>query len=352
MGRTAPKVPVAPELTKPSPKRTSSASTSRKGDLTKNARLLALRGALVAAGGITVEDAVARFNASRASIYRDIEALRAAGDAVEEERDGRARRYLIRRRPGSDAARFTLGELIALYLALSCMSAFEGTGLDDDVKSVFLKVERVLQRRDHDLAQHLARKFHDVNEAPRIYAERVEDVDDVVTGLLREEELELVHRSVLRGERSFTFRPYTLLVYKKGIYLAGYSSHRGTVVTLPLEGLVSVVRRAGVHFEVPAEYHPKKLLEGRWGLHDGPRTDVRIAFTSKVSSFVERRRWHPSQRIVRRPDGGLDMEITVNGTVELTSWVLSFGKEATLVAPEGLRQQIAEELRAAQAAYG
>jgi hypothetical protein len=139
-----------------------------------------VRSLLLRTGGATVDDLVARFHESRSSAYRDLEALRGSGEAVEEEHDGRTRRYSIKRRARADAMKFTLNELIALVLALSSMSAFQGTGLDDDVRTVVVKVECCLQRHDRDFARELGRKVHDVNEAPRIYAERTEDLKTLI----------------------------------------------------------------------------------------------------------------------------------------------------------------------------
>ena len=66
-----------------------------------------------------------------------------------------------------------------------------------------------------------------MNEARHIYEGRIEDVNDIVTALLREERLRVTHEGVSGGRKTFVLEPYTLLVYKKGLYLAGFShQHR------------------------------------------------------------------------------------------------------------------------------
>ena len=83
-------------------------------------------------------------------------------------------------------------------------------------------------------------------------------------------------------------------------------------------------------------------------LDGGPRTRVRIRFDTKVARFVQRRQWHPTQKI-KRVDGGIELTMEVAGTLELLSWVLGFGDKAEVLEPESLREEITGELaRAAQ----
>jgi hypothetical protein len=44
-----------------------------------------------------------------------------------------------------------------------------------------------------------------------------------------------------------------------------------------------------------------------------------------VASYIQRRQWHPSQRL-RRVDAGIEMTMDLRGTTELVSWVLGFGE--------------------------
>ncbi len=100
--------------------------------------------------------------------------------------------------------------------------------------------------------------------------------------------------------------------------------------------------RKGESFEYPKDFHPSQLADGAFGLFRGPATRVRIFFTGKVSRFVERRQWHPTQEI-RKVTGGIELMMTVAGTVELVSFVLGFGAEAEVLEPAELRSQVAEE---------
>src|SRR5262249_47587969 len=151
-------------------------------------------------------------------------------------------------------------------------------------------------------ARNLDRKIYDVNEAPHVYEGRLEHVNEILTALLKEQRLAVVHESV-RGRARFEIDPYTLLVYKKGLYLAGFSHKHQGIRTFALAGFVDVDWLKGRKFEYPADYHPSRLYEGAFGLIAGDPVRVRVRFSKKVARFVRRRRWHPSQTVAETTDG-------------------------------------------------
>ena len=77
---------------------------------------------------------------------------------------------------------------------------------------------------------------------------------------------------------------------------------------------------------------------------------MRVFFTERVARYVTRRLWHKTQKF-RRVPGGVVMTVRVMGTVEMASWVLSFGDQAEVLAPDELRASVAAELRRAAERY-
>jgi hypothetical protein len=166
--------------------------------------------------------------------------------------------------------------MISLYLSRAAFDFLAGTGFREDLDDVFKKLETTLKRKDFTAARHLDRKIFDVNEAPHIYEGRIEHVNEMMTALLREERLRVTHGSVARYQKPFVLEPLTLVIYKKGLCLAGYSHHHNGIRTFSLDGFRDVDWLRGERFEYPADYHPSKLAEGAFGLISGPRTRARI----------------------------------------------------------------------------
>ena len=238
--------------------------------------------------------------------------------------------------------------MVALSLSRRLFDFLAGTGFKENLDDVFARLEATLRRKDVAAARNLDRKLFDVNEAPHLYAGCVDDMNDIVTALLRKERLRVRHAGVGGGRTPFLVEPYTLIVCKKGLYLVGKSAHHEAVRTFALDGLRSVEWQKGDGFTYPPDYHPSTLAAGSFDLFPGTPEPVRI-FDKTVERFVRRRQWHPSQHIARVP-GGIELTMTVAPTADVASWVLSFGDKAQLLAPEVLRDEIAAELeRAARA---
>jgi len=313
------------------------------------ARLQEVRALVDSAAGASIYDIAERFEVSSRTALRYIQALQRAGEPLYEEMTGKRKVWRLMPTARRQAISLTTAQMVALFLSRRVFDFLAGTGFKEDLDDVFGKLEATLKRKDFVAVRNLDRKVFDVNEARHLYEGRIEDVNDIMTALLREERLRVTHEGVSGGRKTFVLEPYSLLVYKKGLYLAGFSHQHEEIRTFALDGFREVDWLKGDRFEYPADYRPEQLTEGAFGLIRGEPTHVRILFDPKVARYVQRRQWHPTQ-LFRRIDGGVEMTMDVRGTVEVVSWLLGFGDKVRVVEPDVLRQQVAgESARAARA---
>ena len=314
------------------------------------ARLNAVRDLLNTSGGVTVYDIAERFKVSVRTASRYLRALEDAGEFLYEERAGQRKVWRLMPTSRRETITLTTSQMVSLFLSKRTFDSLAGTGFKEDLDDIFARLEATLRREDFLAARNLDRKIYDINEARHLYEGRIEDVDDMVTALIKEHRLLVKHVSVEQGDRAFRLDPYSLLIYKKGLYLAGHSHHHDAVRTFALDGFREVDWLKGESFAYPDDYHPSRLAEGAFGLIGGPPTTVKIFFTDKVARYVTRRLWHATQAFSDVP-GGMEMTMTMRGTVELASWLLSFGEQAEVLEPVSLRDQVAGELARAAARY-
>jgi predicted DNA-binding transcriptional regulator YafY len=313
-------------------------------------RLADVRALLNAGEGASVYDVAERFDVSVRTALRYIRALQISGEPLYEEVAGRRKVWRLMASAHQQTITLTTAQMVALFLSRRVFDFLAGTGFKEDLDEVFAKLGAQLKRKDFAAARHLDRKVFDVNEARHIYDGRIEDVNDIVTALLREERLRVTHESVSGGRKTFVLEPYTLMVYKKGLYLVGLSHQHGEVRTFALDAFREVEWLRGQKFEYPANYRPEQVTEGAFGLIRGRPTKVRILFDPKVARYVERVMWHPTQKF-RRTAAGLEMTMEVSGTVEVVTWVLGFGGTAEVLEPAALREATAAEVVRAAARY-
>jgi predicted DNA-binding transcriptional regulator YafY len=309
------------------------------------ARLHELRTLLEGAEGITIYDVAERFAVNPRTALRYLQALSRAGEPLYEETSGKRKVWRLMPTARRQTITLTTAQMVALYLSRRVFDFLAGTGFKEDLDDVFAKLEATLRRKDFAAVRNLDRKVFDVNEARHLYEGRIEDVNDIMTALLREERLRVTQEGVSGRRKTFVLEPYTLLVYKKGLYLAGRSQgHGGEVRTFALDGFRQVEWLRGDKFEYPADFRPEQLTEGAFGLIRGKEeTRVRIWFDERVARYVQRRMWHPTQRF-RKVADGVEMTMEVRGTTEVVSWVLGFGRTARVLEPTGLREAVAKEL--------
>jgi predicted DNA-binding transcriptional regulator YafY len=315
-------------------------------------RLAEVRGLLNSGEGASVYDIAERFEVSVRTAIRYIRALQVAGEPLYEEVTGRRKVWRLMASARQQTVTLTTAQMVALFLSRRVFDFLAGTGFKEDLDELFGKLEAQLRRKDFTAARNLDRKVFDVNEARHLYEGRIEDVNDIVTALLREDRLRVTHESVSGGKKTFVLEPYTLMVYKKGLYLVGRSEgHGGELRTFALDAFREVEWLRGDKFDYPADYRPEQVTEGAFGLIRGPEvTRVRIVFAPKVARYVERVLWHPTQRF-KRTTAGLEMTMDVQGTTEVVGWVLGFGDGALVVEPAELRDTVAGELERAVRKY-
>lgn len=105
-------------------------------------------------------------------------------------------------------------------------------------------------------------------------------------------------------------------------------------------------------FEVPEEFDPNTYLGSSWSVWNEEPVEVALRFSPAVAGRVSEATWHPSQRTEPQPDGSLVWRVKVSGTVEIAPWIRSWGADAEVLAPQELRERIAQDSRRQADLYG
>jgi predicted DNA-binding transcriptional regulator YafY len=104
--------------------------------------------------------------------------------------------------------------------------------------------------------------------------------------------------------------------------------------------------RAPADFDVDAH-----IREGKLSFLLGPRMRLRLRLADFMGPTVEETPLSRDQRLKVELDGRLILEATVPDTLELRSWLASYGPHLEVLEPAGLRQQIGKDARAAASLY-
>ena len=153
--------------------------------------------------------------------------------------------------------------------------------------------------------------------------------------------------------REYVLSPYLIEPSSVGYatYVIGHASHFDAVRTFKLERILEAELLSET-FEVPEEYCGLALLSRAWGVMYGDETtQVTLRFSPAVARRVKESRWHPSQELEDCRDGGCILRVEVPHLLEMKPWIRSWGPDCEVLAPEALRQEVAEEMQRAAEAY-
>jgi predicted DNA-binding transcriptional regulator YafY len=105
-------------------------------------------------------------------------------------------------------------------------------------------------------------------------------------------------------------------------------------------------------YTIPEDFDANKYFDSSWGIIvEGEAKTIRLKFDAGIARIFEETIWHPSQMLKRQKDGSLLMTLQVMDTVELYSWILSWGDRVEVLEPEELRQDIIRTAEAMRRVY-
>ncbi len=324
---------------------------ARKRD--RLARLLSVASILYSRGsgesGVAVNEIAELTGMTKRTIYRDIRAL-------EEElgvpvfQAGRGR-YGIEKKYFLPPLRLSLPEAVVLFLSSRLIARWSDE-YDQAVISAFTKLADLLPQ---PIARHVAAAVLSVGRAnPNEPFTR--NFAHVAQGWADGRVVEFDYEAAGGERRRARVRPYFLEPDAAGrsVYLIGFDETVGAMRTLKVERIRNAVLTTD-RYEIPDDFDPDRWLAHSWGIWSSdttPTVDVRLRFDASVAHRVREAIWHRSQQLTELEGGGIEMSVTVAGTVEIRPWVLSWGDEVEVVVPPELREAVAAAVRRAAARYG
>lgn len=136
--------------------------------------------------------------------------------------------------------------------------------------------------------------------------------------------------------------PYRLWHYKGALYLLGHCHLRKDVRTFSIDR-ISAFRVTDQRFQLPLYFSIEDYFKDAFGIFRGEAEPVSLLFEKPASQWVRERKWHTSQRLTPLPAGKVRLDLQVAVTPELLEWVMGFGAQVEVLAPERLRRMVENE---------
>jgi predicted DNA-binding transcriptional regulator YafY len=295
---------------------------------------------------VRAEDIAAHFEISVRTVYRDIAALGEAGVPVVGEAGVG---YSLVKGYHLPPVMFTAEEASALSIAGKLVEHLTDASLRKQMDTALLKIRSVLPRERQDYLDRLERSITVVSGEPgpvprlssealipvqRALAERRVLALDYQAGQARE----LTRREV---------EPLGLVYYSDNWHLIAYCRLRRDVRDFRTDRILKLQLQNEV-FTGHADFSLKAYLEGE--RRRGQFEIVRVRFKPEVMGRVRRERfWGLVEETVQHD--GIAVTLLDSAPEWLSSWILSFGSMAQVLAPDKLRKIVSREADAIAAQY-
>lgn len=311
---------------------------------TRTARLRQLEETLLLKpGGMRAIDLSTQLNVDRRTVYRDLDFLADQGVPLWQENGV----FGINRIRYQTTIRLTYHESVALVLAGLLLART----FDERNPHVIAALRRLAVTLPEPFTPQLERA------ALRTQANHADPRHTAVLEAITEgwgsgRKVQITYQPP-NGEsaRERVIAPYTLEATDAGVYVIGYDESSDEIRTFKLERL-QTARVLPDTYTIPDDFDPETYLAHSWRIMTGEKpVSVVLRFNTDAAPYVRERTWHASQEIESEPDGGLTLHLCISEPREMLPWIRSWGAQVEVIAPDWLRERVAEELGNAAEIY-
>src|ERR1044071_3604467 len=147
------------------------------------------------------------------------------------------------------------------------------------------------------------------------------------------------NRGQVKAQQRRNVHPYHIACVENQWCMFGFDPARNDIRTFVLVRL-SKPRLGQGRFEVSKKFDLNEFLRGSLGLFKGTEDfEVVVDLDAFAADDVRGRRLHSSQELTELPKGMLRVRLRLNSLEEVEGGILGFGKPATVVGPEELRER-------------
>jgi len=157
---------------------------------------------------------------------------------------------------------------------------------------------------------------------------------------IREKVVIEIHYLSLKGENTKRIiAPYALTFRKRAWYLIGFCHLRNDTRTFRL-GRINRVNILSEKFEIPEDFSISEYFRSMWGVTRDRLYHFKVRFSNEAAIAIKTSRHHPDEKITELENGDILYELIAGGDEEFIRWVLSYGKNAEILAPKSSRKRM------------
>ena len=165
------------------------------------------------------------------------------------------------------------------------------------------------------------------------------------TAIASQQSLEIKYQPFDSELKTHLFHPYLLKQYNNRWFLFGREEGRTNLTNLPLDR-IQEISPASISYRPNTDIDLKAYFEDFIGVsrrNEDKVKKVEIKVYKETYNYIETKPLHGTQRVIRRDDDGVVIQIEVIINKELKQLLQSYGSGITVLNPSELSRYLAEE---------
>ena len=243
------------------------------------------------------------------------------------------------------------GELFSVALFDQLLEQYRNTPLENDLRSVFKKIEMSLPNKitlDSSFLQNQTTFIPD-----QMGTINPENFSKIFSALKNRHVLDFEYRPLQKTTwMTRRVNPLHAVCQKGNWYVMGFCHDKKDIRVFNFSRMQNVTE-SKEEFDIPEDFNPDKYFDkeiGIW-LSATKRYTVELLISAEIGTFALERSWNKNQKIEQREDGSVWVSFETTQLPEVKRWVLGQGKTVKVLGPDELIAQVKEEVAAVLGMY-
>lgn len=237
----------------------------------------------------------------------------------------------------------TEGELLAFFLSVEISKRYLGTGLEKTLRSAVEKLSKTIKGAITVDLETL--RSHYSFSGPSLLVENEQALIDLHHAIADSRRVWMRYYTASRNEHTErVVHPYHLINIRGDWYLVAYDEFRQELRSFSI-ARIEDWKLQTEKFKRDPEFSITKYMGSAFQAErGGEAVEVVIQFAPQAARYIREKHWHDTQTIEELADGGLLLRFQTGGLGEVKRWVLQYGGDAEVIAPEQLREDCKNEI--------
>ncbi|RJP83421.1 MAG: WYL domain-containing protein [Desulfobacteraceae bacterium] len=239
----------------------------------------------------------------------------------------------------------TFPEIISLCMMVGESVVFKGTEIDRHIQTALSSLMYFIPEETRIELSGLKRIFISKTIGSKRYTGKEKIITTLTESILNGNACEITYHVFYNDRiKDDTIGPLHLYENNGGLYLFAVKLSDNQIRSYAVERIKRITALPQ-SFDYPADFDPEQTLNSAFDMIHGEPITVKIRFSSSEARYIKEKQWAKTQTIEDHEDDSITLTMTTSGYRDVKRWVMSFGKEAVLLEPEKMKQEIRDEIQ-------